>query len=70
VLIDTQCDTYISLLTSNLIITRFIAQSLIPAGNRPHPHHSLKLKVTSYISIQFIYQVLFSYWLANILLYL
>jgi hypothetical protein len=57
-------------LTSNLIITRFTAQSLIPAGNRPHPHHSLKLKVTSYISIQFIYQVLFSYWLANIFLYL
>jgi hypothetical protein len=44
-------------LTSNLIITRFTAQSLIPAGNRPHPHHSLKLKVTSYISIQFIYEV-------------
>jgi hypothetical protein len=35
-------DIYISLLTSNLIITRFIAQSLIPAGNRPHPNHSLK----------------------------
>jgi hypothetical protein len=54
VLIDTQCDIYISLLTSNLIITRFFAQSLISTRNRPHPHHFLKLKVTSYISFSLI----------------
>jgi hypothetical protein len=56
----TQCDTYISLLTGNLIITRFIAQSLILAGNRPHPNHSLKSTEDFIYKYWFIYQVSFS----------